>query len=85
MRSRRVPAVLAVANPVSNMGPSASEAAIPPELASPGLSLLQIYSILRAYRLQALIIAVVLARFLPAEAPRQPISLLCLIRGLPRR
>ena len=61
MRSRRVPAVLAVANPVSNMGPSASEAAIPPELASPGLSLLQIYSILRAFRVQALIIAVMIS------------------------
>jgi uncharacterized protein involved in exopolysaccharide biosynthesis len=39
----------------------AEEPSLPPEFDSPGLSLLQIYSILRAYRLQALIIAVVIS------------------------
>jgi len=62
LKARRNLPVLAVANPMPNVGATlAEEPSLPPEFDSPGLSLLQIYSILRAYRLQALIIAVVIS------------------------
>jgi polysaccharide biosynthesis transport protein len=56
LRSRRNLPVLAVANPVPAAVSPSHEAVLPQGFASPGLSPLQILSILRAYRLPTLII-----------------------------
>ena len=61
MRSRRNLPVLAVANPAPNTGPAIEESMVPQDLSAPGLSLLQIYSILRAYRIPALITALAIS------------------------
>jgi succinoglycan biosynthesis transport protein ExoP len=56
LRSRRNLPVLAVANPAPAAFTPSYETALPPSLSTPGLSLLQIFSILRAYRTPTLII-----------------------------
>ena len=56
MKSRYTLPVLAVTNPPANTGPPVLETSIPRNFTTPGLSLLQIISIFRAYRLQTLII-----------------------------
>ena len=61
MRSRRNLPVLAVVNPAPVAYTPTHESAPPQSLATPGLSLLQIFSILRAYRLQTLAIVVVMS------------------------
>ncbi len=61
MRSRRNLPVLAVANPAPVMSDFRDEMALPRSLASPGLSLHQVLSILRAYRLQTLMIVVAIS------------------------
>ncbi len=61
MKSRYTLPVLAVTNPPANVGPPVLEASIPQHFAAPGLSLLQIFSILRAYRLQTLIIVLLIS------------------------
>ena len=62
MRSRRNLPVLAVANPAPvAYTPRPEAAALPSSFATPGLSLLQIVSILRAYRLQTLLIVVAIS------------------------
>jgi uncharacterized protein involved in exopolysaccharide biosynthesis len=53
--------VLAVANPAPVAYSPSQETALPPSFATPGLSLLQIFSILRAYRLQTLMIVVAIS------------------------
>ena len=58
MRSRRNLPVLAVAHPAPVAFAANREPALPPGFAAPGLSPLQILSILRAYRMQTLIIVV---------------------------
>ena len=60
MKSRRNLPVLAVANPAPILAPS-REAVLPQNFATPGLSLPQIFSILRAYRMQTLIIVVAIS------------------------
>lgn len=61
MRSRRKLPVLAVANPVPAIATPVHESTLPQSLATPGLSLLQIFSILRAYRLQTVIIVLAIS------------------------
>ncbi len=61
MRSRRNLPVLAVARPVPAAVTPSNEAAFPKAFASPGLSLQQILSILRAYRLPTLVIVVAIS------------------------
>jgi polysaccharide biosynthesis transport protein len=62
LRSRRNLPVLTVANPmpVAAAGP-VSEFVLPESSAAPGLSLMQIFSIVKAYRLQTLIIALAIS------------------------
>ena len=61
MRSRRNLPVLAVVHPVPAAGTPSYETALPKAFASPGLSILQILSILRAYRLPTLVIVVTIS------------------------
>ncbi len=61
MRSRRNLPVLAVARPVPAAVTPSNEAALPRAFATPGLSLSQILSILRAYRLPTLVIVVAIS------------------------
>jgi len=61
LRSRRNLPVLAVARPVPAAVTPSNEAAIPKAFASPGLSVQQILSILRAYRLPTLAIVVAIS------------------------
>ena len=60
MKSRRNLPVLAVANPVPALAPG-HETVLPQDFATPGLSLPQIFAILRAYRLQTLMIVVAIS------------------------
>ncbi len=60
MRSRRNLPVLAVANPAPVFTPS-REPALPQSLSTPGLSLLQIFSIFRAYRIPTLMIVIAIS------------------------
>ena len=61
MKSRRNLPILAVSNPApaAYAGAVAVDTGLPQSFATPGLSLLQIFSILKAYRVQTLIIALV--------------------------
>lgn len=61
MRSRRNLPVLAVANPAPVAFTPSYEPALPPSLSTPGLSLLQIFSIVRAYRIPTLIIVIAIS------------------------
>jgi len=61
LRSRRNLPVLAVARPVPAAVTPSNEAALPRAFATPGLSLSQILSILRAYRLPTLVIVVAIS------------------------
>ncbi len=63
MRSRRNLPVLAVANPapVAFSAQPSQESAFAQESAGPGLSMLQIFSILRAYRMQTLMIVIAIS------------------------
>jgi polysaccharide biosynthesis transport protein len=61
LRSRRNLPVLAVANPAPVAFTPSYEPALPPSLSTPGLSLLQIFSIVRAYRLPTLIIVIAIS------------------------
>jgi len=60
LRSRRNLPVLAVANPAPVFTPS-REPALPQSLSTPGLSLLQIFSIFRAYRIPTLMIVIAIS------------------------
>jgi polysaccharide biosynthesis transport protein len=61
LRSRRNLPVLAVANPAPVAFTPSYEPALPPSLSTPGLSLLQIFSIVRAYRIPTLIIVIAIS------------------------
>jgi succinoglycan biosynthesis transport protein ExoP len=61
LRSRRNLPVLAVANPAPVAFTPSHEPALPQSLTAPGISLLQIFSILRAYRLQTLLIVLAIS------------------------
>jgi succinoglycan biosynthesis transport protein ExoP len=61
LRSRRNLPVLAVAHPAPAAVTPSYETALPKAFASPGLSILQILSILRAYRLPTLVIVVTIS------------------------
>ncbi len=61
MRSRRNLPVLAVAQPVPAAAPASYETALPQALASPGLSPMQILTILRAYRTTTLLIVIAIS------------------------
>jgi polysaccharide biosynthesis transport protein len=61
LKSRRNLPILAVAHPVPAAVAIPHETTLPQSFATPGLSLLQIFSILRAYRLQTLMIVVAIS------------------------